>query len=141
VKKLLLLPVLFLSTAAWAQMYKCVDERGVTSYSDQPRPGCKGGKVEIQPIPSVSGKTAAPEGSIASQDADFKRRQIEREQALAQDKTTLAQRCAQLKYEQDVLALGGRIFTLNERGERIYVEDATRDARLARLKEEMRGCP
>ena len=30
-----------------AQMYKCVDERGVTSYSDKPRPGCKGGEVDI----------------------------------------------------------------------------------------------
>lgn len=140
-KKLLLIPVLFLSTAAWAQMYKCVDERGVTSYSDQPRPGCKGGKVDIQPIPSVSGKTAAPGGSIASQDADFKRRQIEREQADAQEKTALTERCARLRREQHILASGVALYDLNGRGERIYIEDATRDARLARLKEEMRGCP
>ena len=140
-KLLLLVTVLLLPTFAWAQMYKCVDERGVTSYSDKPRPDCKGGKADIRAIPPLSGKTAAPPSSVSGQDADFRRRQIEREQALAQEKTAAAQRCAQLKSEQDVLALGGRIFTVNERGERVYIEDASRDARLAQLKDEMRGCP
>jgi len=48
----------FLLAAAFpaaAQMYKCVDERGVTHYTDKPRPDCKGGKVDIRPIPSLSG--------------------------------------------------------------------------------------
>lgn len=32
-----------------AQTYKCVDERGLTSYSDKPRSGCKGSQVDIRP--------------------------------------------------------------------------------------------
>lgn len=140
-KKLLLVPVLLLSTLAWAQMYKCVDERGVTHYTDSPRPGCKGGKVDIQPIPPVSGKTATPQGSVATRDADFKRRQLEREQAEAQEKSALAERCARLRREQHVLASGVALYDLNARGERVYIEDATRDTRLAQLKDEMRGCP
>lgn len=140
-KKLLLVTMLFLPALACAQMYKCVDERGVTHYTDSPRPGCKGGKVDIQPIPPVSGKTASPQGSVATQDADFKRRQLEREQADAQEKSALAERCARLRREQDVLASGVALFDLNRRGERVYMEDATRDARLAQLKDEMRGCP
>lgn len=122
-------------------MYKCVDERGVTSYSDKPRPDCKGGMVNIQPIPPVSGKTSPPVSSVAGQDADFKRRQMEREQAEAQEKSALAERCSRLRREQHILASGVALFGLNERGERVYLEDASRDARLAQLKDEMRGCP
>ena len=140
-KKLLLVTVLFLPALACAQMYKCVDERGVTHYTDSPRPGCKGGKVDIQPIPPVSGETPALQGSVATRDADFKRRQLEREQAVAQEKSALAERCARLRREQHVLASGVALFDLNGRGERVYMEDATRDARLAQLKDEMRGCP
>ena len=122
-------------------MYKCVDERGVTHYTDTPRAGCKGGKVDIQPIPSVSGKTSPPATSLAGQDADFKRRQIERDQAETQERTALADRCARLRREHHILASGVALFGLNERGERVYIEDANRDARLAQLKDEMRGCP
>ena len=133
--------MLWLPALAWAQMYKCVDERGVTHYSDSPRPDCKGGKVNIQAIPPVSGKTSPPLGTVAGQDADFKRRQIEREQAESELKSAIAQRCARLRQEQNILASGVAIFSLNERGERVYMEDASRDARLAQLKDEMRGCP
>jgi len=133
----LLIPV----PSAHAQMYKCVDERGVTHYTDKPRPGCKGGPVDIRPIPPVSGKAAPRSSDLAGQDADFKRRQIEREQAEAQDKAALAQRCARLRREESMLASGMRIFKTNDRGERVYLEDASRDARLAQLKEELRGCP
>lgn len=38
-----------------AQMVKCVDELGVVHYTDKPRPGCKGGEVNIQGQPPISG--------------------------------------------------------------------------------------
>jgi hypothetical protein len=137
----LALAALFLALPAHAQIYKCVDERGVTHYTDKPRPGCKGGKVDIQPIPSLSGQTAPPSGDVARQDADFRRRQIEREQAEASDRAALDERCARARREHAVLASGIRLFKLNSQGEPVYYEDATRDARLQKLKEEMRGCP
>jgi hypothetical protein len=33
------------------------------------------------------------------------------------------------------------IIKSNERGERVYMEDATRDERMAQIKEQMRVCP
>lgn len=128
-------------TTAHAQMYKCVDERGVTHYSDKPRPGCKGGKVDIQPIPPVSGQVTPRSPDVAQQDADFKRRQMELEHAEAADKAARDQRCARLRYEHEVLASGYRIGKINTQGERVFLDDATRDARLVKLKEELRGCP
>jgi len=139
------LPILVIALCApglaWSQMYKCVDEQGVTSYSDSPRPGCKGRKVDIQPIPPVSGKTAPRQTDVARQDAEFKRRQIERHEAEAHARTELAQRCAFLREEQAFLSSAGRISVRDAQGHRTYIDDATRDARLAKLKEELRACP
>jgi hypothetical protein len=129
------------ATTAHSQMYKCVDERGVTHYSDKPRPGCKGGKVDIQPIPPVSGKVAPRAADVPQQDADFRRRQMAREQAEATDKAALEQRCTRLRQEHGALASGTRFYKFNTQGERVYLEDAARDARLVKLKEELRGCP
>lgn len=133
--------VLLVALPASAQMYKCVDERGVTHYSDKPRPGCKGGPVDIRPIPSISGKAVSRPPDVAGQDAQFKRRQIEREQAETRDKVAAEQHCRQLRVEQSWLASGGRISRTDAKGNRVYMDDATRDARLAQLKEELRTCP
>ena len=124
-------------------MYKCVDARGVTHYTDKPlTAGCRSEKVDIHASPPLGGGPAprAPQ-SFAGQDAEFKRRQIERDEAEQRDKQLAEQRCAKLRNEYGVLASGGRIFERNSLGERVYLEDSTRDARLARLKEEMRRCP
>ena len=134
--------LLILAGPAYAQMYKCVDERGVTSYSATPRPDCKDGKkVDIQGSPPISGSVAPRSANVPQQDADFKRRQIEREQADAKDKTALGERCARLRSEHSMLSSGMRVLKTNDKGERVYIEDATRDSRLAALKEELRGCP
>lgn len=134
--------LLALLPTANAQMYKCVDARGVTFYSDKPQPGCKGDKVDIQASPPLGGGAAPrPPQSFAGQDAEFKRRQIERDQAELQDKQQVAMRCAKLRNEYSVLASGGRIYQRNSLGERVYLEDSTRDTRLAQLKDEMRRCP
>jgi hypothetical protein len=139
--KLLGLCALLVVCPAYAQMHKCVDERGVTHYSDKPRPGCTGGKVDIRPIPSVSGKEAPRPTDVSREDADFKRRQMEREHAAAREKAALEQRCARLRREHAVLASGVRVGKISAQGERVYLDDATRDARLVKLKEELRGCP
>src|SRR5205807_9121829 len=59
--KTLALSILLLACApAYAQMYKCVDPRGVTHYSDKPLPpSCKGGAVKIRGTPP-SGVTSGP---------------------------------------------------------------------------------
>jgi hypothetical protein len=122
-------------------MYKCVDERGVTHYTDKPRPDCKGGKVDIRPIPSISGKGSPASRDLASQDADFKRRQIERGESEAKDKAALDQRCARLRREESWLSHGGRITYTDAQGKREFIDDTTRDTRLGQLREQLRVCP
>lgn len=141
--RILALALLWLAAfPAAAQMYKCVDERGVVQYTDKPSAGCQGGPVNIQSSPPISGSLAPQRGgSTAGADAEFKRRLIERDEAEQHEKQALALRCAKLRNEHGVLASGGRIYQRNALGERVYLEDSTREARLAQLKEQMRGCP
>ena len=136
------LALLLAAFPAAAQMYKCVDQRGVVQYSDKPSPGCKGGPVDIQPIPSLSGQVSAPRApSPSQQDADFKRRQIERERQESREKAAQLERCQRVRQEIAWLSAGTRVSRINDAGERVYMDDATRDARLTQLRQAVRGCP
>jgi Domain of unknown function (DUF4124) len=127
---------------AQAQMYKCVDQHGKTRYSDQPGTGCR--EIDIRPSPPLSGAVPAPAESFAVQDADLKRRQLEREAAAAKEtaeRDALERRCATGHREQAVLASGVRISNVNAAGDLVYMDDATRERRLAELARELRSCP
>jgi hypothetical protein len=124
-----------------AQMYKCVDEHGVTQYSDKPRPGCKGGPVDIRPIPSISGAVPERSEDFARDDADFKRRQNERERAAARERAELQARCSALRQEQARLSSGRPLAQVNASGDRVYIPDEMRDQRLVQVRDALRGCP
>ena len=137
------LAALLIAPPAFAEMYKCVDQRGRVVYADKPQPGCKGGAVDIQPIPSISGAPlqapAAP--SNAQQDADFKRRQIERERQEMAERQAQDQRCARARQELAWLSNNPRIARINDAGERVYIDESDREARIAQLRQAVRGCP
>ena len=132
----------------YAEMYKCVDERGVVSYSEQPRPGCKGGKVDNRPIPPAGGKAETQSEDIKGQEADFRRRQLERAEADTKERAArekeLAARtrhCEGLKQDYVTLDSPRRIVTdVNPKGERTYMDDETRNKRLAEIREQLREC-
>jgi hypothetical protein len=127
--------------AAHAQMYKCVDEKGIAYYGDYPRAGCK--RVSIKPIPSLSGKDASGATiDYRMQDAEFRRRQVERAQAEQEAKEDLARQCGPLRAEAGRLMSGGRVIArVTDNGEVIYVDDDARDRRLAELRQALRKCP
>jgi len=137
--KLAAAALLALALPAQAQLYKCVDEHGKTNYSDQPAAGCKA--VDIRPSPPASGAVQGGPESFAVRDAELKRRQLERDAAAAQEHEVKERRCAELRRENVVLSSGARISSLNAQGERVYLDDANRDRRLAELAQALRGCP
>ena len=120
-----------------AQMHKCVDERGITTYTDKPPPDCKGGPVDIKGAPPISGKVEQRQEDLTGAETDFRRRQIERtgkEQDDARKLEAQKRQCAGMNAEYQRLTSGNRLARINEKGERIYVDDAERDSRAARLK-------
>ena len=145
---MLALALLLAPGVAPAQMYKCVDERGVTTYSDKPCPGGKGGAVDIQGSPPISGKLQAPNEDLKRQEADFKRRQIAREReaekehaTLEKQRAALEKRCAAARREHAGLSAARRVVRVNAKGELVYMDDEARDKRLAELSKQLSSCP
>jgi hypothetical protein len=131
-------------SAAHAQMYKCVDARGVTHYADKPTPGCVNAPIDLRPIPPVSGRLNAPAVDPAQQEADFRRRQLERaeaERAEREQRAALESRCAGLRQQRAMLASGTRLAQMNAQGERVFMEDAERERRLAEVQAGLAQCP
>jgi hypothetical protein len=131
---LLVLPLL----AAGQAMYKWVDERGVTHFSDDPPPDGKGAtKMEVKP--------AAPEGARSD---DWRERELEsRRRKAAQDmaegdqrrkdEAQRAQRCRRAQEGLDTVKNSRRVYTLDDKGERVYMGDSERPAAIARWSAEV----
>ena len=143
--RLVLLALLAFPLAGNAQMYKCVDARGVTSYSDVPRPGCKGKEVDIRGQPPISGEVKESRSEPAKDEAEFKRRQIERAAQQIQEQAALANRqkeCEHLKNEYARLDSGRRIVTeVSGQGERSFLDDPSRTRRMQEIREKLATCP
>jgi hypothetical protein len=109
-RTLALTALLLACAPAYAQMYKCVDARGVTHYSDKPLPpSCKGGEVKIRATPPAgTGGPSVP--AAAGTAADLNRR------------------CARTMQEYARMQ------------PRDGKPDDNRDQRLEELREQMRGC-
>jgi hypothetical protein len=144
-KSLLLAALLAAALPAQAQMYKCVDERGVTHYSDSPNAGCKGKEVDIRPIPPAGGKVQGRDLDPARADAEFNGRRIARERAELNEKAVRdaqLRHCAQLRSEVGRLSTGRRVVEkYNEKGERVFMDDEMREKRLAELNGQLGACP
>jgi hypothetical protein len=142
--------VLFLPFAvpASAQMYKCVDSRGVTTYSDKPRPDCKGGTVNIRSDSPSGQKAAEPGDDVRRLETDFQRRRIEKRTAETKEKEErdieLAARreeCAALKHDLLTLESASRIvLDVNSKGERTYMDDVSRTKAIAETRQKLRAC-
>ena len=98
-------------------------------------------ETAIKPSPPLSGAVRPRQQDLGADEAAFKRRQLEREAKDAAERRALEQRCARLQQEQRYLSSGRRISRLDAKGERVYLDDAARDQRLAQLGGELRGCP
>jgi hypothetical protein len=135
-----------LAFPAFAQMYKCVDERGVTAYSDKPCPGGKGGAVDIRSAPPIG--TTQPRGAsgdLKRDEADFQRRRIQREreeEKAATRRAAVEGHCEDLHVELARLESGQRIVLVDAKGGRKEMDDAMRQSRIANLKSAINArCP
>ena len=117
-------------------MYKCLDARGVTQYSDKPCADGKGKAVDIRSQPPTSG-TLAPKPDAGAAERDFQRRRIERareDEAVAAQAEQRKRRCSTLHSQLDFLTRFNSISKMNEKGERVYMDEATRNSNIEQLK-------
>ncbi len=136
-----------LPTAGQAEVYKWKDKDGQTRYSDTPPPsnvkleniGIKKitqptGKaplspvINTQPTPTTKTTTEAPAQSPQDIAAEQRQRTAEAEKNNKQEKQAQAklkaENCKAAKANFASYAQGGRIYKMNEKGEREYLDDA-----------------
>lgn len=140
---------------ASAQTYKWVDSDGRVQYSDKPPPGnIKTEKLRdparAASVPAASeGKGAAQKDAAktapktaAEQDQAFRKRQLDaakgqaeeaKKQAEARDR---AENCERAKAALANLAMGGRQMRIDEKGERVFLDDQQIVRETARAREE-----
>jgi len=121
---------------AYAQVYKWVDEKGVTHYGERAPQGRK--------TQEVKDKLATPAGAGASQpswqdqEAEFRGRRIQAEQAEAKKQAQDANQrkaCSQARDELAQLKAARRVYKLDDKGERIFASDQERAASITRQEQ------
>lgn len=137
--RLAFLALILVACPVQAQMYKCVDAKGVTRYTDSPGPNCK--EVEIRGSPPISGKLQPQKTDLGFEEAEFRRRQAERAAAEDDERQAFVERCVQMRREHAALSAGRRLARINEKGEREFMDDAVRERRIAELQREVARCP
>lgn len=111
-----------------AQIYKWIDSNGKVQYGDRPpsdnrsaeQPAIKPRQPIAQPVSSSDWE---------EKDREFRKRRIERQmQAEKEDASVSSQRlCLNARYKLEMLD-GKVVYRVNDLGERVYMEDAERNA-------------
>lgn len=145
--------VVLLATAAavlGATLYKWVDERGVTHYSETPPAKQKAQEIQIQPPPPSGVESTKPpqappktwqqkalEAQLRRETAE---RQEEAEQARAREvERQRLERCLWARQTLHTLQMQRPVYQLNEYGERVYIDDAKRAAEIERMKQRIQS--
>ena len=132
---------LWLAAPAAAEVYKWVDEKGVTHYGEKAPPNHKSRQVIIRdsgPRQGVAPDDAA--ATLKDKDIQFRQRQTLREQEevkVAQEKAARDRWCRAARMQLGDLKTMRRIYDLDDKGERVYKSDAERDAELASREAEL----
>lgn len=138
--------VLIPAAAGAAQIHKCVDKSGkVVGYADECPAGTRSDVVDIKSSPAASIPAATPAGdkvpqpkSFAERDADFRKRQVEKQEAEAKAEKKSAETeqqkraCEQAQAYLKALQAGQRVARVDPKtGERAFLSDADYPKELA----------
>lgn len=160
----LLFSVAALAHAQWVW----TDDKGLKVYSDQPPPASVPARRILKApghaavpasapaddgdassaSPPSSTKPDKPSGqpSIAEQEAAYRKRKAteaaaaQKAAAEAQQKNLVAANCANARQEQQTMASGERVSTVDASGERAYLSDEERAARLNKARQALANC-
>lgn len=143
--------ILFLAIPliAHGQLYKWVDQDGKVQYSDQPPPANarQQKKINVQTAPPAPatpsqelGKKAEEPKTAAEQDLEFKKRRLKEEEQETKQAAEAKQRqenCNTARGRLKGLEEVGRIFTYDEKGERVYADDASREKMIREAQQDI----
>ena len=136
--------VLLVPFAAQGQLLKCTGKDGRVEYATQCPPGTQEQETGIKSTregPSSSGASSPQQKSVAEREADFRKRQMEAQDARQKDERKTAEdqerraACEQAQTYLRSLQVGNRIARVDPKtGERVFLEDPDRPAEIARAQ-------
>ena len=128
---------------AGAAVYKWVDENGVTQYTATPPPDRKTTTLHVESPPPATETDRAllklEEHISESKDKDAKAKKDAEEEAglIAKQKKRNSENCRLAKEDLYRLQLHKPVFTLNDKGERSYIDDQQRASRIKEREKEV----
>lgn len=129
-----------------AQIYRWVDEHGNVHYGDCPPPECEGVEVPPAPGPSPEEAERARERlerlreeqrraeEIRRQAAEVERLRKEEAERIA---VYRKRRCILARQNLHMLEMQRPVYYIDERGERVYLDDQARAAEMERMRAEI----
>jgi len=127
---------------AYAQVYRWVDEKGVTHYGERAPQGRKAQEVQNKLANPASAKSAsAKPPNWQDQESEFQGRRLKAEQAAQAEAKKQAQEanqrqaCNEARDNLARMRASSRMYKLNEKGERAYESEQQRDATIARYEQ------
>ena len=143
IRAAVLLAIAFAVAPAAHAIYKWVDEKGVTHYSQTPPPDGKAQKVEVKPS-GAPPRPASPDG-WKQRELDSRARRLEMEQKDDYEKATKhneaaerKNRCNHARRELRILETQVPVYTLNEKEDRVYLDDKDRAHEIEEWKRHVR---
>jgi uncharacterized sporulation protein YeaH/YhbH (DUF444 family) len=123
-----------LAPLASAQLYKSVGPDGKVIYTDQPPAGADAKQINVQPSGGPTQKTAVERDKEAQKGRDAAIEKAKKAEASAKNDSIKDNRCAQSKADYQIYSEGGRIGKINEKGERVLMDDADIEKEKARVR-------
>jgi uncharacterized phage protein gp47/JayE len=125
--------------ASAQQMYKWVDEKGVTHFSETPPPDGNKGATKIEVKPGGSEKPGAD--NWRQRDLESRQRRakegVEEESAKRAEESQRAGRCSEAQRQVDGFTNNVRVYHLDEKGQRVYLDEKQRETELARWRQDV----
>jgi hypothetical protein len=133
--------ILVAAPAAIGQVYKWVDDKGRTQYSETPPPGVKATRIDTGPAGPAAGPAKAPDWK--QQELESRKRRIEQDQ-----KDDVAKRqsieagnreeiCRLARRDLNLLQQQRPIYHTDKDGKQVYLEDSARPAAIERARRDV----
>ena len=132
------------ASSSLAALYKWVDENGRVSYGDTPPAGVKAERLTTTVAPADPNAVR----DMATKDAEMRKRQQQRADDAAKEEKSRAdmnlarRQCQQAAGRVKSLREDANVYRYNDKGERVYLDAAAREAEIAQNQKIMRdiGC-
>ena len=118
-------------------MYKWVDEKGVTHFSEDPPPDGKAQKIDVKPLPPTSNAPAPRPQDWHARELELRQKRLDKEKAerkSEQDASQREARCVRAQRALDQLRRERPLYDVDKQGNRVYMDDRERAAEIESVR-------